>query len=351
MQEIVKQNTEKFFAVVWEDVIGYLKLYDYIKLKLRPVVSAPKSVDSVSAFWYSLLGSRFAQKPPSDFVPLRDGDLIRIKNVFLSEWSPKLPGQVWTVEGRQAYTEGKKHILGNWSFNSQVYQVLDPEGKSSVVSAGYGSVRINRGYGTTNNFMYMALTDKENWCCDHGIPVVVSESVYNSFQKYAERGAPWIQELEGVLHINDDLPFKEFIPKAIGASLSSEVESALRYRPNLPKCYIHIVSPLSVKFRYNDSHPTATAWTMFEREYLQERFSYTYSNFDPSNNESLMQAVAFLKQYAKQFGGKRFVTDFDGQVPRLESTISLESNPLENQKHKSAQFIQQCDEWVISSLR
>jgi len=100
--------------------------------------------------------------------------------------------------------------------------------------------------------MLMSLTTADHWLCDYGIPVVVSKPVYREFQKYARDGAPWLKSIEGILHVNQDIPLAELIPKALGASLSPASQDTLRYRPSLPKCYIYISSPLSVKFTYND---------------------------------------------------------------------------------------------------
>jgi hypothetical protein len=126
------------------------------------------------------------------------------------------------------------------------------------VQAGYGSIRINPANNDHDNYMYMSLTSRGNWHCDLGIPAVITKPVYNEFYKYSREGAPWIKELEGVLVLQQELPFKELIPTAIGARLSKETEDTLRYRPRLPKLYVLITSPLNVKFRYNNTHPPCT---------------------------------------------------------------------------------------------
>ena len=126
----------------------------------------------------------------------------------------------------------------------------------------------------------LSVTDLQNWHSDRGIPIIVSRSVDAHFRKYSERGAAWVQELVGVLHINEDIPLKSFIPRAIGADLSAETEEALRFRPNLPKAYIYVSSPLSVKLKYHDSYPLTTAWTMFEANETRDPYRYTYFVFN-----------------------------------------------------------------------
>jgi hypothetical protein len=358
MPRLINETGKKFFACLLEDIISYFRLYDYAKLKAKAFLEPVKQINSVASFWYGLLGDRFVGDSSVNYIPLCDGNTVRVKDVFLSEWAPKLPGQIWTMDGVRDYTEGQKRIYGSFEFNDKLYEVLDPWGKFRVVSAGYGSVRINRNCGTKDNFMYMALVGKERWECDCGIPVVVSEAVFKEYQRFAEKGAPWIESAEGILHINEDLPFKEFVPKAIGSSLSPETESTLRYRPNLPKCFVHLVSPLSLIFRYNDSHPRATAWTIFNTPdsmdhngYGREEFRYTYASFNPSEKGSITEAVKFLQWYAEKFKSKGFVTDFDGQIPRLESRISIQSDPITRQRRQASKMVAECDKWISNLLK
>ena len=142
--------------------------------------------------------------------------------------------------------------------------------------------------------MYMSLVDKDHWHCDLGIPVVVSRQVYDQFYTHAEYGAPWLRQVEGVLHLDEDLPFEMLVPRAIGARLSPESEATLRYRGGLPRCYVHIVSPLSVAPKFNDSHPSATAWTQYETTRRRERYRYTYTMFDPSSRESTEAVISLV---------------------------------------------------------
>ena len=111
--------------------------------------------------------------------------------------------------------------------------------------------------------------------------------------------------MEAIFHINYELPFKEIIPKAIGATYSKETEETLRYRPSLPKCFLSINSPLSLKLTFNKSHPPATAWTMFETNNKAEKYRYTYTKFNPFDVESLGEAISFITWYVKEYNGKK----------------------------------------------
>ena len=285
------------------------------------------------------------------YFQLNDGDVIKLKDVFIFEWSPKLPGRIWTTEGITDFREGQRRVNGYVRFKENIYAILDPYGKSKVVSAGFGSIRLNRKKRDEDNYMLLALVSTNHWLCDYGIPVVVSKAVYEKYLNYSKNGAPWLKSVEGILHINQEVPFAELIPRALGASLSSESEETLRYRPALPKCYIHISSPLQIKFTYNDSNPEATAWTMFETRYKEDRLRYTYTKFDPMDNDSIDEAISFINWYVSEYGGTRIITDFDGQVPRLESSIPIDKDPLRSNKVEAKRLIRKCDRWIRTSLK
>lgn len=105
MREIAAEQAKKFLGQVWDDVLGYLRLYDYAKIKAKAVVAPAKTLRSPSAFWLSILGDRFAGEDTRGFERLRDGDVVKMKNLFISEWAPKLPGRAWTVEGMRDFAE------------------------------------------------------------------------------------------------------------------------------------------------------------------------------------------------------------------------------------------------------
>jgi hypothetical protein len=345
---ITQTFTNKFFGQLWEDLLGYLRIYDYIKLKTRRALNKTAKIPSIGAFWYSVLGDRFARPGAYQYTSLRDGDVIRLKDVFLSEWAPKLPGQLWTLDGVADFHTGRDRIVRYEQFDDKdgkIYAVLDPWGKSRVISAGFGSVRVNKSMGTKDAYAYMAFVDMENWHCDYGIPVIVSRQVYDLFMEHSEKGAPWIQSVEGILHTEEDIPFRELIPCAIGSKLSAESEATLRYRPGLPKCFVHVVSPLSIRFRYNDSHPEATAWTMFETNLPAEPYRYTYSTFQPKDKRSIDDAVEFIRWYAETFDGRKIITDFDGSIPRLDAFIPLTSDPMQR-RQRIRSLIKNCNSWV-----
>jgi hypothetical protein len=349
LNEVRQEISKRYFGRIFEDVIGYLNLYDYVKLKLGDTTGKMRRV-SIETFWFSMLGDRFAYEDTANFLPMKSGDTVKFQNVFLTEWAPKLPGQIWTTSSMRDLAESQKRVDGYVTLKSGPIPVLDPYGKERALSAGFGSVRIQPDRNDEKYCMFMNLVNERAWHCDYGVPLVVSRSVYNAYLEHSHDGAPFLTSVEGVLHINEELPFKKFIPKAIGASLSTETEEALRYRPNLPRCFVYVASPLSLKFKSNNTHPTITAWTMFETYSNNSPYRYTYVQFDPTLPEGFDEAGEFINSYVRRYDGKALVTDFDGLIPRLESRIPLSSNPMRKKK-ESKQLLSALDEWAQKSIR
>jgi hypothetical protein len=160
-----------------------------------------------------------------------------------------------------------------------------------------------------------------------------------------------VEEVQGVLHINEDFPLTSFIPRAIGAKLSKETEDSLRFRPNLPKAFIYVSSPLSIKLRYHNSQPPVTAWTMFETTQGRNPYRYTYFVFNPTNEESFAEATEFIRDYVHHYDGKSIVTDYDGVVPRLEAAIPISTDPLRKNKKEARELILRLDDWAKNTLK
>lgn len=353
MREIATDATKRFFGQIWDDFLGYMHVYEYVKLKAARLTGKSISVPSLASFWFSILGDRYGGDRDNKYLELRNGDVLRFRDVFLADWAPKIPGKAWTLEGVEAYADASQHPDGYLEVDQKFYAVLPPEAKEEVVAAGYGSIRIARRTRDTDHFMYMSLVDKDKWHCDLGIPVVVSRQVYEQFYRYASHGSPWLREIEGVLHLDEDLPFAQLVPKAIGSLLSPEAESTLRYRAGIPRCYLHVVSPLSVSPTYNDSHPTVTAWAQFQcTRQSRAPYRFTYIMCDPSSHESVETAIAFIQRYVKQYDGTKIITDFDGQRPRLEATIPLTVSPIRSSKSRKEvmSLVRNYDRWISNKL-
>ncbi len=351
---IYQQANKHFFARIFEDIVGYFRIYEHIKLVFRGGFGSDfLDFRSEEEFWYSILGDKYCGPTPDRFLRIATGTPVRFRDFFLCEWAPKLAGQIWTYEGASNLKEGFKHYEDRrLDINGQKVAVLDPYGKRKVVQAGFGSIRINPSNNTTNFYMYMSLVSHKHWHCDYGIPIVVTERVYNEFLRYSNQGAPAIRELKGILIFQRDMPFKSFLPRALGSTLTPETEELLRYRPSLPKCFVYVDSPMSISFLHNDSHPECTAWTMYEQDGIDD-FNFTYTNFNPISSNSVRESVEFINAYVTQHNGTRIITDFDGIEPKLESEISIDQNPMSEQKTEVRKILKKIESWssrMISNL-
>jgi len=326
-----------FFQKLVEDTFGYYRVYDTLKLRFRSSINETLTINSSQEFWRKIIDNN---------PEIRNKQVIKLKDFFVTEWVPKLPGQVWTEEGRQNLAEGIKDVEGYYSFFDKVYQVLGPIGKQKMISGGFGSVRIK----PTQNTDYCCLLNLvhvEDWHCDYGIPVVVSKPVYEQFIHYREHeGSPWIEELTGILYLDEDAPNINKVSNAIGSKLDNETIEILSTQTNLRKAFIYVSSPLDLKIRYNGSCPEAVAWTLFKTKLITEPLRLTYARFDPKKEESLLEAVGFINQYVASFDGEAMLTDFDGVQKRLLATSSLTDPNSLTRKHTGT--LKLIDSWITN---
>lgn len=111
--------------------------------------------------------------------------------------------------------------------------------------------------------------------------------------------------------------------------------------PHLPKCFVYIPSRLNIDIKTNNTHPVATAWTMFETD--QDYYGLTYCQFNPYEKDVFIGVTEFLEKYAQNFGGHRLITDFDGITPRLQSVVNLNTDPIIKYKAEFKKFVEKID--------
>ena len=307
---MINKTKKYFFSRLLEDTLGYFSVYDFLKLKFKQALNRSSIFNNSKEFWDSILKDEL----------ISDGQIVKIKNFYLSDYFPKLPGKLWTPESKREIIEGNNEIIATTT-DGQV-NVLSLEGKRKIINAGYGSVRLRP---QTNGIYCTVLSavSPDNWFADAGIPIVVSKSVYDEFIKKNIQGAPWIEELEGILYLNRDISLFNNIPKAIGSSLSTETIDLLTNSPNLPKTFIYVPSPLNIKLRTNNTFPNVVAWTTFKTSNKNEPLRFTYSTFNPNEKGSLEYSIEFINNYVRDFGGTTILTDFDGKIRRLNSKVDL----------------------------
>ena len=287
-----------FLTKLLSDVSNYFRVYDFLKVEVKKLKNKSISIKDEADFWKRVLGNYFYKE--NEVEPLENGAILKFENFFLTDWSPKLPGGLWTKKGNErAY--GFREELDLLEVKDRIHPIIHPDAKSRRINAGFGSIRVNPLGNNSDYFNYMCIVGPNYWNCDSGIPVIVPKSVYKEYRSKSKDGAPWIEKMEGILILNESLPIKSFISNSIGHKLSEEIEDQLSNMPHLPKCFVYIPSRLNMDIKTNNTHPVTTAWTMFETQ--RDDYGLTYCHFDPYEKNTFERVTEFLERYAENFGG------------------------------------------------
>src|SRR5436190_13962202 len=86
-----------FVTRLLEDISSYLKVYDYLTIKLKAAKSGKVQIANEKDFWKRILGDIFRET--NNAKQLETGSVLSFKNFFLTDWSPKMPGGLWTKDG------------------------------------------------------------------------------------------------------------------------------------------------------------------------------------------------------------------------------------------------------------
>lgn len=360
--EISSALTKQVVGTIYDDIVKYYGLYGFLKYKIKALTVKPVHINSNEDFWSIILKDQFFGEYDKEKILLSGQPLTFSNKFYLSEWAPKIPGKIWTKSGKQSLRDALSHQINdiNWEWKKRYEIIFDEYGKKKAMEGGFGSVRINPSKNPSETFMYMSLTTSDCWSIDSGIPIIVSKSVFEEYnRKSVNKGAVEIGKLEGILITDTDLPINEIISKAIGAQLDSRSIDILTKQTFLPKCFVYVPSSLGVDFKYNNSHPQCTGWTMYkkqihesqEKNYGQKsdlEYGITYNCFYPTKPETIHEAVEFMKDYANYNNGSEILTDFDGMESKFESRLSLKDNPENAQKSKFKGTLEELNKWVNS---
>lgn len=332
-----KQTLDSFFVTrLLNDVTTYYNLYDYLKIKFKENTNGKIPIKDEKDFWGRVLGETYNGRPYE--TNLQNGDIVTFSNFFLTDWTPKTPGALWTKEGDDL-AHRHKDDTKLLKIQDKYYPVFHPNAKERKLKAGYGSIRLNPAKSDKQTVL-MSLVSPDIWSIDYGIPVVVSKSVYEEYLKKSKKGAVWIESAEAIFYLNKKIPVKNFIQSAIGYEISAKTEDELTKIPHLPSCYVHFPTTLSMKMIENDTHPITTAWTMFKSRH---NYGLTFWQFNPYEKNSFQEVTKCLTEYVRNFGGEEILTDFDGLVPRLNSKIPISENPLEKNLFEFEEIVKDMD--------
>lgn len=327
-----------FLAKLLSDISNYFRVYEFLKVKAKSLKNGAILIEDEEDFWKKVLGDRFLNE--TDGETLNNGTVLKFENMFLTDWAPKLPGGIWTKKGNSR-AFGFREELDLLQVGERMHPIIHPDAKSRRINSGFGSIRVNPIGNDSDYFNYMNLVSPKYWNTDFGIPVIVPKSVYQEFIAKSKRGAPWVEKLEGILILNEQLPVSNFISNSIGHKLSDEIENELTNMPHLPKCYLYIPSRLNIEIKTNDTHPVTTAWTMFETR--RNDYGLTYCHFNPFEKDAFEGVSDFLEEYSKRFDGTKIVTDYDGITPRLNAKVNLKVDPMEKNKQDLEEIVQKVD--------
>lgn len=362
--ELNSALTKQVVGTIYEDIVKYYGLYAFTKYKFKALLNKPLHIFSNEQFWSLILRENYKDNLAVEPKLLNGQQLTFSNKFYLSEWAPKIPGKIWAKSSEKLLAEAHDHQIqdSGWKWKEKYEVIFDEYGKKKAMEAGFGSVRINPSKNHSESFMYMSLTTTDNWDIDSGIPVIASKSVFEEYRrKSVNNGAVEIGKLEGVLIIDMDLPITSVISNAIGAQIDVKGIDILTKQPNLPKCFVYVPSTLGVDFKFNNSHPECTGWTMYKRRtdhdhdknYNQKtnfEFGVTYNCFDPTKPDSLVEAVDFMKDYVSYNNGSEILTDFDGMISNFESRLTINENPEINQTKEFKRTLEEIDEWVESFI-
>jgi hypothetical protein len=252
-----------------ESFLGYLHLWTWLDQKITHQLSGrpQRTFDSVSDFW----GSALAE----DISP---GDRVRFKEAFVTDWIPRSPGRIWHGGCDKATLEHLRKGVGFFS-ESLLQQRTGYHEPLGVIRLPFGEDVLN--------YAALSITTADCWCCDLGIPLMVSSSVYDSYLSKRNRHAAVEATIEGIIQFGKTPLLHRDLLRSIGSSVSEEFLDSIITGASLPGIYISIASPLSVSFRSHDTHPPGFLWAI-DRSRLNARVIHHFgANWEPTRTEVL----------------------------------------------------------------
>ena len=253
-------------------------------------------IDDEFDFWFNLAiavhGSKLRDIMQSDarhrpFQPIEEeegktkrrhgfkhGDHVVLKGWYLSDWMPRIPGELWKQDLVNSFFFDKPNRYYSFEFDKErlpripdrirswvegsCYRypegvamaaglpVYDWRGKAAIALSGVGSIRLPLNIGDADHFACLGAVTANSWLTDLGIPVVVSEQVFRDFDRArANRSVAVEADLRGRVVIGGIPDPFTHVPIAASADISSiGVDALLRRCTDLPVAYVHVITPL-----------------------------------------------------------------------------------------------------------
>ena len=348
---------------LYQTIMEYLGLVPWLRKKLAKSVGRRISTtyESVGDFWVDVLVGN-----------IKPADVVKFKGAFVSEWIPRIPGQVWRRRIENCTTE--RDVEGALETLSKHGGAQGSE--TDLGASDWGAVRL----ATTSDdarFGVLGLTTADYWYCDLGVPVVVSKAVYDQFiRKAINNSAPEV-ELEGTVCFDSNPLFSIDGLRSIGSDVPERILSILGEAVEVPKISIYVGSPIDTVFRHNSSHPDAYVWA-FVRTLRNEQYTSVlpktkngvprlesaqvepyicYGLFtnrvQPCEEEQVRYSVEAFKKGWFPIGedaneiakkhverlyrgvvGSKVLTEFDQRIRRFRNSIPLGSHSMMNSAEK-----------------
>jgi hypothetical protein len=240
----------KFIDPFSTSFLNYFRLWSYIDKRLINIISRGRThkYKEVSKFWRDVHNK-----------DIKAGDRIILKEVFLTEWVPRLPGELWkkSIDAKTkkvGVTEAERIIetpnIPKIIFFSSFYPNLLRNPPVGVVRFPYNMSR--------HYYTVLSATSLEGWFCDLGIPIIVSKPVFGKFLEARLKNNSVEADITGYLVIDEALDI--FENKLTWNMVPQEFKKVIQENRTLMKAYLLIDSPLDIKCRTHGQHPPAFIW-------------------------------------------------------------------------------------------
>lgn len=328
---------------------NYLYLYSWLQIEYKKQFTERKfTFTSVEDFWKKILNEE-----------LRNGDVIKFKEGFFTDWIPKAAGQAWKTFDP---------LLSSHSINIDSVKSGQEFSSSSLVEneqlRPLGVVRLPLGE-DKESFAVLSLTSFDCWSVDLGIPVLVSKKIYEAFLQKRKGNKAVESDVEAILEIGNYPGFDKPFMNTYGSSINPEFLKQFTSPVLVPRVFLRVSSLLNIEFRTHNSHPLGTIWalTKSERPYQikqgvdmriyrveepQSWIGLELAHIDISNIDNIEHYANAFKEGHTQprelFPNVRFVedpekkisvlTEFDAQKRHFVNSILIEKEPWKKDVNK-----------------
>jgi len=354
------QLIETIAGKIANSFVGYLHLGSWLDVRAKSTLSGRgvRDFGSVEAFWRDVFEGA-----------IHYGDRIRFKNAFLCEWFPRTPGAAWRIPCGHPVWTGERPP-GDMSCFAEIREgkhcFIEWSSLDHYAPPPWGVVRLP--FGTdTNAFCAMCLTTVDAWCCDLGIPVLASASVYEAFAS-RQQGANAVEaDIEGIVEFRQIPLLEKALAGALGTQLDKDFMRSVVTPLGHPFTFLRVTSPLDVRMRTHNAMPLAFLW-IISRQLVTHAVAAAPGGQEPplvlvpvkpewtygfmvapaqlNQPDSIERCVSCLrgadtaafftrKEPSMRPGVSRVevLTEFDGRAPRFATAVPLRPRPwMESQE-------------------